>query len=270
MSEIRNFGSNAQGRPQQSMPCPLAAVVVGEVSGRAAATPIGGEETRDRMELIKRELIEPIIVQHRGRLVKTTSKGFVAIFDHPIEAARCGAGVQQRIVERNQSLTHPWIEHRIGVNLGDVITDPNDIYGDGICVASGLAAIAGPGQVCVSGGVYEQIKHKLLYYYYEPLGDRKIENSASPVTCYRMHSEPDALHKIGKRREIILIFLLCLSLLVIAGGIWYLFEQPNRKVAGADTPNRIQTVQRAFQTDELDGHPISFKDRSGDLVRVGN
>jgi len=148
----------------------------------------------------------------------------------------------------------PSIEYRIGVNLGDVITDPNDIYGDGVYAASGLAAIAGPGQVCISGGVYEQIKHK-LFYGYESLGDRKVKDIAGPVTVYRMHPEPDAFHKIGRRREIILIFLLSLTLLVIAGGgIWYLFGQPHRRVVAAEAPNHpdlVQPAQIVFQTDEL-------------------
>jgi class 3 adenylate cyclase len=75
------------------------------------------------------------------------------------------------MVERNQSLSkHPTIEYRIGVNLGDVIMDPDDICGEGVHIASRLAAIAGPSQVSISGGIYEQIKHK-LFYGYESLGE---------------------------------------------------------------------------------------------------
>ena len=81
---------------------------------------------------------------------------------------------------------------------------------------------------------------------------------SGPVTVYRMHPEPGALHKIGRRREIILIFLLCLTLLVIAGGgIWYLFGQPQRKVVAAEAPNhpdRVQPVQSVLQRDELARH----------------
>ena len=258
MGEIREFRSNASGIPRQSVPCRLAAVVVGDISGRASPTPTDEEETRRRIKQIERELIDPSILQHHGRLVKTTADGFIAIFDNPVEAARCSVIIRQGIVERNQSLPrHPWIEYRIGVNLGDVITDPYDIFGDGVYAASGLAAIAGPGQVCISGGVYEQIKRK-LFYGYESLGDRKVKNIAGPVTVYRMHPEPGALHKIGRRREIILIFLLCLTLLVIAGGgIWYLFGQSQRKVVAAEAPNhpdRVQPVQSVLQRDELARH----------------
>ena len=223
MNEIRDFRSNASCIPRQSVPCRLAAVVVGDIPGRVSSTPTDAEETRRRIRRIERKLIEPSILQHHGRLVKTTIGGFTAIFDNPVEAARCSAIIRQRIVELNQSLpTPPWIEYRIGVNLGDIITDPNDVYGDGVYAASGLAAIAGPGQVCISGGVYEQVKQK-LFYAYEPLGDRKVKDIPGPVKVYRMHPEPDAFHKVRRIRETILIILLSLALLVIAGGsIWHL------------------------------------------------
>jgi class 3 adenylate cyclase len=222
MGEIRDFGSNANGAPRQATPYRLAAVVVGGISGHAFPTPANGAEIHRRIKRIERELVEPSILQHHGKLVKTTADGFVAIFDHPVEAARCGVIIRQAIVERNQSLSaHPWIEYRIGVHLGDVMSDPDDVYGDGVNAASGLAAIARPGQVCISGGVYEQVKQK-LFFGYESLGDRNVENMAGPVTVYRMHPEPEALHEIGTRHEIILIFLLSLTLPVIAGGVWYL------------------------------------------------
>jgi class 3 adenylate cyclase len=251
MAEIREFGSNRSGIPRQSVPCRLAAVVVGDISGCASPTTTDEEETRHRTKRIERELIEPSILEHHGSLVKTTADGFTAVFDNPVEAARCSVIIRQRIVERNQSLPrYPWLEYRIGVNLGDVITDPNDVFGDGVYAASGLAAIAGPGQVCISGGVYEQIKHK-LFYGYESLGDRKVKNLAGPVTVYRVLPDPDAVHKIRRRREIILISLLSLTLLVIAGGsIWYLFGQPHRKVIAAEAPN---------QTDGPARHSISFR-----------
>ena len=246
MAEIREFGSNG-GIPRQSVPCRLAAVVVGDISGRASATPTDEEETRRRIKRIERELIEPSILQHHGRLVKITADGFIAIFDNPVEAARCSVIIRQHIVERNQSLPrHPCIEYRIGVNLGDVITDPDDIYGDGVYAACGLAAIAGPGQVCISGGVYEQIRHK-LFYGYESLGDRKVKNIAGPVTVYRMLPDSVAFHKIRRIREIILISLLSLTLLVIAGGgIWYLFGQPHRRVVAAEAPNICEVFDRSI------------------------
>jgi hypothetical protein len=158
---------------------------------------------------------------------------FRSIFDNPLEGARCSVIIRQGSVERNQSLpAHPRIEHRIGVNLGEM-RDPNDVYGDGVYAASGLADIAGPGQVCISGAVYEQIKQR-LFYSYESLGDRKVKNIASPVTVYRVLPDAAAYNRIGKGRETILIFLLCLSLLIIGGSVWYLLGQPHHREAAAE------------------------------------
>jgi class 3 adenylate cyclase len=270
MSEIREFRSNGSGISRQPVPLRLAAVVVGVISGCGRQTRSDEERMRRRIEAIERDLIEPSILEHHGGLVKTTADGFVAIFDNPVEAVRCSIIIRQSMVERNQSLPKlPSIEYRIGVNLGDVIADPDDICGEGVHIATRLAAIAGPGQVCISGGIYEQIKHK-LFYGYEPLGDRKVKNIAGPVTVYRMLPDPDAFHRIRRRREIFLVSLLSLTLLVIAsGGIWYLFGQPNRKVVAAQAanhPDRARAVENVFQTDELARHSIVFRGREAEEI----
>ena len=80
---------------------------------------------------------------------------------------------------------HHWIEYRIGVNLGEVVTDPNDVYGEGIQIASRLTTIAGPGQVCITDGIYEQVKHKLVCGY-ESLTDRNFKNITDPAMVYRV------------------------------------------------------------------------------------
>lgn len=131
------------------------------------------------------------------------------------------------MVGRNASLPKSsWIEYRIGVNLGDVIVEPDDVYGDGVNIASRLEGIADPGQVYISGAIYEQIKHKLVCGY-ESLGDRKIKNITDPVRVYRVLPDPAAYQARRKRRENILIFLLSLTLLAIGGGIlWYMLMQP--------------------------------------------
>ena len=108
---------------------------------------IDEEGTHGRVKRIERDLIEPSIAEHHGRLVKTTGDGFIAIFDSPVEAVRCGIVIQQNMVGRNASLPkHHWIEYRIGVNLGDVIIEADDVYGDGVNIASRLEGIADPGQ----------------------------------------------------------------------------------------------------------------------------
>src|SRR6478752_4141194 len=232
MAEIRNIKSGKVGGepPRESMPRRLAAIVAGDSAGDNRLMQIDEEGTHNRVKRIERDLIEPTILEHHGKLVKTTGDGFIAIFDSPVEAVRCSIVIQQNLIGRNASLpTHHWIEYRIGVNLGDVIIETDDVYGDGVNIASRLEGIADPGQVYISGGIYEQIKHKLVCGY-ESLGDRKVKNITDPVRVYRVLPDPAAFHRNRKRRETILIFLLSAMLIVIAGGVlWYLLLQPRGK-----------------------------------------
>src|ERR1700690_2525695 len=227
------------------MPRRLAAIVAGDIAGYSRLMQIDEDGTHGRVKRIERDLIEPSIVEHHGRLVKTTGDGFLAIFDSPVEAVRCGIVIQQNMVGRNASLPkHHWIEYRIGVNLGDVIIEADDVYGDGVNIATRLEGIAEPGEVYISGGIYEQIKHKLVCGY-ESLGDRKVKNITDAVRVYRVLPDPAAFQKTRKRRENILIFLLSLTVLVIAGGVlWYLLLQPRgagKNQASAPVPSPAVT-----------------------------
>jgi formylglycine-generating enzyme required for sulfatase activity/class 3 adenylate cyclase len=232
MGEIRDLKSAKSGKPpRESSPRRLAAIIAGDIAGYSRLMEIDEEGTHGRVKRIERGLIEPSITDHHGRLVKTTGDGFIAIFDSPVEAVRCGIIIQQQMVGRNASLPrHHWIEYRIGVNLGDVIIEAGDVYGDGVNIASRLEGIADPGQVYISGGIYEQIKHKLVCGY-ESLGDRKVKNITDPVSVYRVLPDPTAFNRTRKRREHSLIFLLSFVLLVIASGaLWYVLWQPHGKL----------------------------------------
>jgi formylglycine-generating enzyme required for sulfatase activity/class 3 adenylate cyclase len=239
MAEIREIKSGRSGEPpREPSPRRLAAIVAGDIAGYSRLMQIDEEGTHNRVKRIERDLIEPSIAEHHGKLVKTTGDGFIAIFDSPVEAVRCSIVIQQNLVGRNAALPkHHWIEYRIGVNLGDVIIEPDDVYGDGVNIASRLEGIADPGQVYISGGIYEQIKHKLVCGY-ESLGDRMVKNITDPVRVYRVLPDPAAFHRNRKRRENVLILLLSLTLLVIAGGVlWYMLLQPRGKVGDqASTP----------------------------------
>ena len=212
-----NSDASRRGLP----PRRLAAIVAGDIAGYSRLMEIDEEGTHLRVKRIQRDLIEPSITEHYGRLVKTTGDGFIAIFDSPVEAVRCGIVIQQNMSGRNTSLPRDhWIEYRIGVNLGDVIIEEDDIYGDGVNVASRLEALAQPGQVYISGGIYEQIKNKLVCGY-ESLGDRKVKNITDPVRVYRVLPDPAAL-KTRRRRETALVLSISLIWIGIAGAaLWY-------------------------------------------------
>jgi formylglycine-generating enzyme required for sulfatase activity/class 3 adenylate cyclase len=252
VAEIRNIKSGRLGDepPRGSMPRRLAAIVAGDIAGYSRLMQIDEDGTHGRVKRIERDLIEPSIVEHHGKLVKTTGDGFLAIFDSPVEAVRCGIVIQQNMIGRNASLPkHHWIEYRIGVNLGDVIIEADDVYGDGVNIATRLEGIAEPGEVYISGGIYEQIKHKLVCGY-ESLGDRKVKNITDAVRVYRVLPDAAAHNRTRKRRETVLIFLLSLTLLIIAGSIlWYLLWQPSTRVADrASAPASSQTQPKPAAT----------------------
>jgi class 3 adenylate cyclase len=223
MSEVRDFSSTG-GAPPQSAQGRLATIVAGNISGYRHFAQIDKEGTHGRVKQIEREVIGPAILEHHGRLIKAADDGFIAIFDSPFEAARCGIDIRHSMIERNASVSrHHRIESRIGVNLGDVVTEPDDAYGEGVTIASSLATVAGPDQICISEGIYELMKHRLVCGY-QSLGDRKVKHAAAPVRVYRLLPDPGAFHRIQRRRENILISLLSLALLVIgSGALLYLF-----------------------------------------------
>lgn len=264
MGEIRNFKSGNQGGPptNETMPRRLAAIIVGDIASYSRLMEADEEGTHRRVKRIERDLIEPSINEHHGKLVKTTGDGFIAVFDSPVEAVRCSIVIQQNLVGRNTSLPKSErLEYRIGVNLGDVIVEEDDIYGDGVNIATRIESIAQPGQVYISGAIYEQIKHKVVCGY-ESLGDRKVKNITDPVRVYRVLPDADAMVTTRGRRENVLLFLLSLLLMVIAGGVlWYLSiqprSQPEQAASPAISPTASATLQSAPSQSSGTSHPTS-------------
>jgi class 3 adenylate cyclase len=135
--KVRDINSARTGNasPRGQPPRRLVAIVAGDIAGYSRLMELDEEATHVRVKRIERDLLEPTIAEHHGRLVKTTGDGFFAIFDSPVEAVCCGIVIQQNMFGRNVSLAKEhWIEYRIGVNLGDVIIEADDIYGDGVNV----------------------------------------------------------------------------------------------------------------------------------------
>jgi class 3 adenylate cyclase len=200
----------------------LAAILAADISGYSRLMGVDEEGTYARVMRQRRELIEPTLAEHHGKLFKNTGDGFLAMFDSPVEAVRCAIVIQQTMVGRNASLPREqWILYRIGVHLGDVIVEPSDVYGDGVNIAARLEGIARPGDVYVSGGVYEQIKNKLVCAY-QSLGDRQVKNITDPVSVYRVLPDPAALSQARRRRwPVGLLAVLIIGVIALLGG-WYL------------------------------------------------
>src|SRR5216683_4420386 len=148
------------------------------------------EGTLARLKAHRRELIDPKIAEHRGRIVKTTGDGMLVEFASPVEAVRCASEIQKVMRERERSLPEDQrIEIRVGINLGDVIMDEDDVYGDGVNIAARLEAIADPGGVLISNAVFEQVRDRVPGSF-EDLGDRQVKNIARPVRVYRLAQLP--------------------------------------------------------------------------------
>src|SRR5262245_51745322 len=183
------------------------------------------EGTHARVKRYRRELVEPAIIEHHGRLIKTTGDGFLAMFDSPVEAVRCAIVIQQSMVGRNASLPREqWILYRLGVHLGDVIIETEDIYGDGVNIAARLEGIANPGDLFISGGVYEQVKNKLVCGY-QSLGDRQVKNITDAVTVYRVLPDPAAVVR-ARKLPLPVGMLAALGVGAIAGVTGWYFLQP--------------------------------------------
>src|ERR1700731_3460666 len=142
------------------------------------------EETHERLKAHFGELVHPKIAEHRGRIVKNTGDGFLAEFASVVDAVRCGVEVQRGMVERNAAIPpEKRINFRIGVNLGDVIVEEHDIFGDGVNVAARLEGLAEPGGICVSRVVRDQVRDKMDYVF-KDMGEQQVKDIARPVRVY--------------------------------------------------------------------------------------
>src|SRR5215475_8103046 len=140
----------------------LAAILAADVAGYSRLMGSDEEGTLERLKTHRRELIDPKIREHRGRIVKTTGDGMLAEFPSVVDAMRCAVEIQRGMVDRNVEVPEDKrITFRIGINLGDVIIDGDDIYGDGVNIAARLEALAEPGGICISRVVRDQVRDKL-------------------------------------------------------------------------------------------------------------
>jgi adenylate cyclase len=167
----------------------LAAILAADVAGYSRLMGADEEGTHERLKAHRRELVDPKIGERSGRIVKTTGDGILAEFPSVVDAVRCAAEVQRGMLDREPELPDERrIRFRIGVNLGDVIAEGDDIFGDGVNVAARLEALSDPGGLCISRMVRDQIRDKLAYPF-EDLGEQSVKNIARPVRVYTMRPE---------------------------------------------------------------------------------
>jgi adenylate cyclase len=167
----------------------LAAILAADVAGYSRLMGADEEGTHERLRAHLRELVDPKIKDHRGRTVKNTGDGLLAEFASVVDAVRCAVEVQRAMIDREAGVPEDRrIRFRIGINLGDIIVDGDDIFGDGVNVAARLEALAEPGGICVSGTVRDHVGDRLPYAF-EDLGEQSVKNIARPVRVYALRPE---------------------------------------------------------------------------------
>jgi len=171
----------------------LAAVVAADMVGYSRLMEADETGTLARLKTHRIELIDPAIAKNRGRIIKTTGDGMLVEFHSVVDAVVCAAEIQRRMARRNTDVAPArWIQFRIGINLGDVIVEEDDIFGDGVNVAARLETLAEPGGICVSGAVRDQVGGRLEDVAFEDLGEQSVKNIARPIRVFRVRLDENA------------------------------------------------------------------------------
>jgi adenylate cyclase len=164
----------------------LAAILAADVAGYSRLMGADEEDTHAALRELRRAVTDPKIAAHHGRIVKTTGDGMLVEFASVVDAVRRAVDVQRAMAESNTPvLADRRIEFRIGINLGDIIVDEGDIFGDGVNVAARLEALAEPGGICLGGSAHDHVRDRLPFVF-EDLGEQQVKNIARPVRVYRI------------------------------------------------------------------------------------
>jgi len=167
----------------------LAAILVADVVGYSRLMELDEVGTLTALKAHRDELFDPVIAEHRGRIVKLMGDGTLVEFASVVDAVTCAVAIQKRMAGRGDSVAGDQpIELRIGVHLGDIIVEGEDIYGAGVNVAARLEGLAEPGGICLSGDAYRQVRGKVEVDF-EDLGEREVKNLAEPLRVYRVALE---------------------------------------------------------------------------------
>ena len=164
----------------------LAAIVAADIAGYSRLMGADEEGTLARLKLVRRELIDPKIEEYQGRIVKTTGDGILVEFGSVVDAVHCAVEIQRDMRSRNAGTPiEKRVQFRIGIHVGDIIIDGDDIYGDGVNIAARLEGISEPGGICISSAVRDEVVAKVDIKFTDG-GDQLLKNIARPVRIYRV------------------------------------------------------------------------------------
>jgi TolB-like protein/class 3 adenylate cyclase len=244
----------------------LAAILHADVAGFSRL--MGADEAGTHQTLNKlRSAVDPLIAAHGGRIVGTAGDSVLADFSSVVDALNCAVAMQRASRAVNDPIPpERRLELRIGVNLGDVIVDGDDIFGDGVNIAARLEALAQPGTVCISQTVYDQVKNKLALDY-RPLGAHRVKNIAEPVRAYAV-GLPSAASRQKRRWPGLAAGLAATVLTVAAVAAWALHDRLGWGLPGFGTAPKPLEVASLAAPARLAGRPsiavLPFKNLSGD------
>jgi TolB-like protein/class 3 adenylate cyclase/Flp pilus assembly protein TadD len=174
----------------------LAAILAADVVGYSRLMEADEEGTLARLKALREAVIDPTVARHKGRIVKLTGDGALVEFSSVVQAVLAAVDIQRSMVAESADLpAERRVDFRVGINLGDVIIDGNDIYGDGVNVAARLEGLAEPGGICISRTVYDHVRNKVDVGF-APLGARRVKNITEPITVYRVFSDPGPMAKV--------------------------------------------------------------------------
>jgi adenylate cyclase len=233
----------------------LAAILAADIAGYGRLMGEDEEGTLAALRMWRREIADPRIREHRGRIVKTTGDGFLVEFASVVDAVHCAVEMQRAMAEHNAGIpVERRIEFRIGINLGDIITQDHDIYGDGVNVAARLEALAEPGGICISRVVRDQIRDKLPYAF-DDMGEQLVKNIARPVRAYAMRAPAvaatapsplpaaSARRGIARRPAVIAASMVAAIAIAIAG--WWAWSRGDSTTASVEAPPEATSARGA-------------------------
>jgi adenylate cyclase len=218
----------------------LTAILAADVAGYSRLMEFDEERALNALRA-HREVVDGIVGAHRGRIFNTAGDSIVAEFPSAVEAIHCAVEIQQEMAERNESVAKDKrLEFRIGINIGDVMAEGGNLFGDGVNVAARVQELAEPGAICLSRDVYNQVKHKVGVGF-ESLGAHRVKNIAEPVVVYRVLTDGMAkgsrvrrwLKSPQRQRLAMLVLLLVIS--VSGAAAWFLYPR-------AQTPHRQPSI----------------------------
>jgi adenylate cyclase len=218
----------------------LAAILAADVAGYARLTSEDEAGTLAGLRAWRHQIADPRIRLYRGRIIKSTGDGFLVEFASVVDAVHCAVEMQRAMAERNAGLRPDRrIEFRIGINLGDIVAEDHDIFGDGVNVAARLEALAEPAGICVSGVVHDQV-HDKLPYRFEDRGEQQVKNIARPVHVFAMPPEwiaatelVDAPQRRRVRTAGLLSAIAVVAVLAVSAVGWWAWQRGHPAIGGA-------------------------------------